>query len=72
MATVHKRAKDELEQRQFEQRERVDGLLGKFGEVIHIVATVRSDRLVGQQVRGALTETQEIGVLQQEWATAQT
>ena len=72
MATVHKRAKDELEQRQFAQRERVDGLLGKFGEVIHIVATVRSDRLVGQQVRGVLTKTQEIGVLHQEWATAQT
>jgi len=72
VATVHRRAKDELEQRQFEQRERVDGLLGKFGEVIRIVATVRSDRLVGQQVRGALTTTQEIGVLQQEWATAQT
>ena len=72
VATVHRRAQDELEQRQFEQRERVDGLLGKFGEVIHIVATVRSDRLVGQQVRGALTNTQEIGVLQQEWASAQT
>jgi uncharacterized membrane protein YccC len=33
LATIHKRAKEELEQRQFEQRERVDGLLGRFGEV---------------------------------------
>ena len=71
MATIHKRAKEELEQHQFEQRERVGGLLGKFGEVIHIVATVRSDQRVGQQVRSVLTRTQEIGVLQQECATAQ-
>ena len=71
VATFHKRAKEELEQRQFDQRQRVEGLLGKFGEVIHIVATVRSDRRVGQQVRSMLTQTQEIGVLQQECATAQ-
>jgi len=31
-ATFHKRAKEELEQRQFDQRQRVEGLLGKFGE----------------------------------------
>ena len=71
VATIHKRAKDELEQRQFEQRERVDGLLDKFGKVVNIVAMVRSDAQVGKQVRGVLTATQEIGALRQECVTAQ-
>jgi TnpA family transposase len=72
VATIHKRAKEELLQRQQDQRERVDGLLGKFGEVIHIVSTVKSDRRVGQQVRVALTQARDIEVLQQECATART
>jgi TnpA family transposase len=71
LATMHKRAKDELQQRQIDQRERVNHLLGKLGAVIDIVATVRSDRRVGEKVRGVLTQTQEIGVLRQECATAQ-
>jgi len=39
--------------------------------VIRIVATVRSDRRVGLQVRTALTQAQAIDVLQQECTTAQ-
>jgi Zn-dependent oligopeptidase len=34
IATIHKRAKNELLERQLEQRERVDRLLGSLGEVI--------------------------------------
>jgi hypothetical protein len=71
LATIHKRAKEELLQRQADQRERVHHLLGKLGEVIRIVATVRSDRRVGLQVRTALTQAQAIDVLQQECTTAQ-
>jgi hypothetical protein len=64
IATIHKRAKNELLERQAEQRERVDRLLGKLGEVINIVAVERSDERVGQQVRRTLTHSEPIESLQ--------
>jgi len=70
IATMHQRAKDELLIQQLQQQERVHQLLGKFGEVIDIVATVPSDQLVGQQVRAALTRSGEIELLRRECSTA--
>ena len=70
IATIHKRAKNEMLERQAEQRERVDRLLGRLGEVIDIVATERSDERVGQQVRTTLTHSEPIESLQEEYSTA--
>jgi len=50
-ATTHRRAKDELTRQQLQQRERVSDLLGKFGEVIHMVASERNDRHPVQRAR---------------------
>ena len=71
IATIHKRAKDELTKRQLEQQQRVNQLLGRFGEVIEIVATEQNDQRVGQQVRAALRQSGEIESLQLECCTAQ-
>lgn len=70
IATIHKRAKNELLERQAEQRERVDRLLGRLGEVIEIVAKERSDQRVGEQVRTTLTQPEPIERLQEEYSTA--
>lgn len=71
LATIHQRAKEELLIQQFEQLERVNQLLGKFGEVIDIVATVPDDQSVGQQVRATLTQAGEIEGLKRECSTIQ-
>jgi TnpA family transposase len=70
ISTIHKRAKNELMERQLEQRERVDRLLGRLGEVIHIVANEKSDAKIGQQVRTTLTQAEPIESLQEEYSTA--
>jgi hypothetical protein len=70
ISTIHKRAKNELMERQLEQRERVDRLLGRLGEVIHIVANEKSDTKIGQQVRTTLTQAEPIESLQEEYSTA--
>jgi hypothetical protein len=70
IATIHKRAKNEMLERRFEQRERVDRLLGRFGTVIDIVAGQRSPLRIGQQVRAALTQPEPIERLQEEYAIA--
>ena len=70
VSTIHKRAKNELMERQLEQRERVDRLLGRLGEVIHIVANEKSDTKIGQQVRTTLTQGEPIETLQEEYSTA--
>jgi hypothetical protein len=70
IATIHKRAKNELLERQAGQRERVDRLLGRFGQVIEIVAAERNDNRVGRQVRAALTQSEPIEHLQEEYSTA--
>ena len=70
MATIHQRARNEMLQRQLEQRERVDLLMGRFGTVIEIVAQERSVLRIGQQVRAALTQPEPIESLQEEYAIA--
>jgi len=70
ISTIHKRAKNELMERQLEQRERVDRLLGRLGEVIHIVANEKNDTKIGQQVRTTLTQAEPIETLQEEYSTA--
>ena len=70
VATIHKRAKDEMLQRHLEQRERVDRLLGRFGTVIDIVAQERSVLQIGRKVQAALTQPQPIESLQEEYAIA--
>ena len=56
IATIHQLARNEMLQRQLEQRERVDCLLDRFGTVIDIVAQERSVLQIGRQVRAALTQ----------------
>ena len=70
IATIHKRAKNDVLERQLEQRERVDRLLGRFGTVIEIVAGQRSPLRIGQQVRAALTQPEPIERLQEEYTIA--
>jgi hypothetical protein len=70
IATIHKRAKNELLERQLEQRERVDRLLGSLGEAIQIVVKERSDARLGQQVRTTLTNSGPIEQLQEEYSIA--
>lgn len=70
IATIHKRARNEMLERQLEQRERVDRLLGRFGTVIDIVAAERSALRIGRQVRAALTQPEPIERLQEEYAIA--
>ena len=65
-ATTPRRAKDALTRQPLQQRERVSDLLGKFGEVIHMVASERNDRKVGEQVRAVWTQEQEIESLHQD------
>jgi membrane protein implicated in regulation of membrane protease activity len=60
IATIHQRARNEMLQRQLEQRERVDRLMGRFGTVIEIVAQERSVLRIGRQVRAALTQPEPI------------
>ena len=52
------------------QRERVDRLLGRLGEVIDIVATEKSDTKIAQQVRTTLTQAEPIESLREEYSTA--
>jgi len=70
IATIHKRAKNELLERQIEQRERVDRLLDRFGQVIEIVKGEQIDSRAGQQVRAALTQSAPIEQLEQEYSAA--
>ena len=51
MAAVHKRAKDDLAERQFHQQERVEKLLTKFEGVLDVLACETSDARTGRQVR---------------------
>lgn len=70
IATIHKRAKNEMLERQLQQRERVDRLLGRLGTVIDIVAEESSVLRIGRQVRAALTQPEPIERLQEEYAIA--
>ena len=70
IATIHERAKDELRQRQLEQQQRVNELLGKFGEVIAMVAAESNDSRAGRPVRTLWSGSGKIEALQQEYSAA--
>ena len=54
MATIHTRAKEELEQLVLHQRERTDALVAKFDAVLEIVGDEWSDAEVGRTLRRVL------------------
>jgi len=60
MAAVHKRAKDDLVERQLHQQERVEKLLTKFEEVLDVLAHETADTQTGRQVRALFTSHKEI------------
>jgi TnpA family transposase len=70
MATVHKRAKEELIDIQLGQRQRTERLLEKFGEVVDIAASKVSDLKTGREVRALLAADGGIEKMQEECASA--
>jgi TnpA family transposase len=69
MATVHKRAKEELVEIQLGQRQRTERLLEKFGEVVEIAASKVSDLQTGRRVRALLAAAGGIENVQEECAS---
>lgn len=51
VATIHKRAKENLEQIQFSQRNQVEQLIGTLGGVLSILATEPDNAVAGSQIR---------------------
>ena len=70
IATVHKRAKEELIEIQLGQRQKTEQLLEKFGEVVEIAASKVSDLQTGRQVRALLAADGGIEKVQEECASA--
>lgn len=54
MATIHKRAKEELEQLIIRQRDRAHAVVAKFDSVLGVVAQASSDAELGQRIRRLL------------------
>jgi hypothetical protein len=69
MATIHKRAKEELVEIQLEQRQRTEKLIGKLDEVAGIAASDFSDLLTGRKVRALLSADGGVEKLREECAT---
>jgi hypothetical protein len=55
MATIHKRAKEELVEIQLEQRQKTEKLIGRLDEIAAIAASDHSDLQTGRRVRTALS-----------------
>jgi TnpA family transposase len=70
IATVHKRAKEELIEIQLGQRQKTEQLLEKFGEVVAIAASKVSDLQTGRQVRTLLAADGGIEKIQEDCASA--
>ncbi len=68
MATIHKRAKEELVEIQLEQRQRAEKLIGRLDEVAAIAASDLSDLQAGRKVRAALSADGGVEKLRQECA----
>ena len=68
MATIHKRAKEELVEIQLEQRQRTEKLIGRLDEVAAIAASDLSDLQTGRRVRALLSADGGVEKLREECA----
>jgi hypothetical protein len=68
MATIHKRAKEELVEIQLEQRQKTEKLIGRLDEVAAIAASDLSDLQTGRRVRAVLSADGGVEKLREECA----
>lgn len=71
MATIHKRAKDELQQIQIRQRNQAEQLVATLAGVAEILAQESDDLEAGHQIRAYLSPQGDINVLRQACAEVQ-
>ena len=69
MATVHKRAKDDLVEQQLQQQERVERLVTQYEGVLGVLARETTDTRTGREVRALFGSHQEIESAQSECLT---
>ena len=68
MATIHKRAKDELDDIVVRQRERTEALVAKFDGVLEIVAEDLPDAKLGRKMKRFLVPGDDLEALREECA----
>ena len=71
MATIHKRAKDELVEIQLDQRQKTEKLIGRLDEIAAIAASDISDLQTGRRVRAVLSADGGVEKLREECAAVQ-